>query len=27
MVEVAPGHLVTCATVDEEGGCPMAAPN
>jgi peptide/nickel transport system ATP-binding protein len=23
MVEVSPGHLVTCATVDEEGGCPQ----
>ena len=22
-VEVSPGHLVTCATVDEEGGCPQ----
>ncbi len=23
MVEVSPGHFVTCATVDEEGGCPQ----
>jgi hypothetical protein len=23
MVEVSSGHLVTCATIDEEGGCPQ----
>lgn len=25
MVELTPGHLVTCATVDEEGGCVQGA--
>jgi hypothetical protein len=26
MAEVEPGHLVTCATVDEEGGCVQNQP-
>ena len=26
MVEVSPGHLVTCASVDEPGGCLQGAP-
>ncbi len=26
MAEVEPGHLVTCATVDEDGGCVQNQP-
>lgn len=26
VAEIEPGHLVTCATVDEEGGCVQNVP-
>ena len=26
MAEIEPGHLVTCATVDKEGGCFQDKP-
>jgi hypothetical protein len=26
MAEVEPGHMVTCATVDEDGGCVQNKP-
>jgi hypothetical protein len=26
MAEIEPGHLVTCATVDEDGGCVQNEP-